>query len=79
MHHPLLVARLVVAEPAAGLLQRLAQAGHVAVPEDAEHAREERRLPPVTLDVLLRQELDRRLRDGQPPRRRHSAELTPYL
>ena len=57
----LLVARLVVAE-VGHLLQRLADARHVAVAEDAEAAGEERLSRAVALDVLVLQERDERLR-----------------
>jgi hypothetical protein len=69
--HRLLVPRLVVAEAVAGLLEGLADAGDVAVPEDPEHPGEEGLLAPVALDVLLGQELDDGLRHRQPPRRGH--------
>ena len=64
MHRALLVAHLVVAEIRV-LLQRLADARHDAVAEDAEAAGEEGRLDAVTLDVLVLEELDERLRHGQ--------------
>ena len=51
---------------AAVLLERLADSGDVAVAEDAEHARQERRLRPVALDPLGGQERDQRLGRRQP-------------
>ena len=71
VHHRLLVARQVVAQ-AAVLLQRLADAGDVAVAEDAEHAGEERRRRAVALDLLGGQERDQRLRHRHP----HGRHLT---
>ena len=72
MHHGLLVAALVVRQLAGlvefGLQQRLTDAGHVAVPEDAEAAGEELAPYAISLGVLLTQELDDRLADGQPHR-----------
>ena len=46
------------------LLQRLADAGHVAVPEDAQHSGKERSLLPVPLNILVAQKADERLRHG---------------
>ena len=60
MHHRLLVAALVVAKVGV-LLERLADAGDVAVAEDAEAAGEEGLLHAVALDVLLLEEGDQRL------------------
>jgi hypothetical protein len=72
MHHGLLVAGLVIAERAGleqfGLEQRLAQAGHVAVTEDAGAASEKPVLDPVPLGALRSQEPDDRLPHGQPHR-----------
>src|SRR4029079_10747476 len=48
------------------LAQRLAEAGDVAVAEDAEAAGEEARALPVALDLLRGQEADQRLGDGDP-------------
>src|SRR3712207_7513066 len=48
-------------EVASVLLQRLADARDVAVPEDAEATREEALLDAVALDVLARQKADQRL------------------
>ena len=47
------------------LQQRLADAGDVAVPEDAEGALNEPMLDAVALGVLVGEEPDRRLGDGQ--------------
>ena len=66
VHHPLLAARLVVGQELRALVQRLADPGHVAVPEDPEAAAEEPVLDAVALDVLRREEADERLRGGQP-------------
>ncbi len=60
MDHRLLVASLVVAEVGV-LLERLADAGDVAVAEDAEAAGEEGLLHAVALGILLLQERDQRL------------------
>ena len=64
--HGLLVAREVVAKRVAMLLQRLTDAGDVAVPEDPEHAAEERLLVSVARGPLLREESHERLRHRQP-------------
>jgi hypothetical protein len=58
VHHRLLVPRLVVGEEVGPLVQGLADAAHVAVPEDAEAAAEEAVLHAVPLDVLVGQERD---------------------
>jgi len=50
VNHALLVPSLEVAEPITRGLEGLADAGDVAVPEDAEHAREEGVLVSVSLD-----------------------------
>ena len=47
------------------LQQRLAEAGHVAVPEDAEGAREELGALAVVFDVLVAEEANGGLRDGE--------------
>ena len=52
----LLIAALVVAHPIAHLIQRLADAGDVAVAEDAEHAGKKRLAPTVALAELDAQE-----------------------
>ncbi len=49
-----------------GLQQRLTHAGHVAVTEDAEAAGEELAAFAVAFDVLVGQEPDRGLGDGEP-------------
>ena len=67
MHHRLLVAR--GHEAHALLVDRLADAREVAVAEDAERAREERRLVAVALDGLHREEAHERLRHRQTYRR----------
>ena len=56
------------------LLQRLAEPGEVAVPEDAEAAAEEAPALAVALDLLHGQEPHQRLRDGQP----HAHVRTPW-
>ena len=48
------------------LPQRLAEAGDVAVPEDAQAAGEEARARAVALDLLRGQEADEGLGDGDP-------------
>ena len=82
VHHGLLVAGLVVAQDVLGLAgvllvlalqQRLADAGDVAVTEDAPAAGEERGLDTVSLDVLHLEEAHDRLRDGQPGGHRSSS------
>ena len=65
VHHRLLVAALVVAKPIAHLVERLPDAGDVAVAEDAEDASEERLPPAVALAELHAQEPDQRLRRGE--------------
>ena len=57
------------------LEQRLADAGHVPVAEDAPAAGEERRLDAVALDVLHLQEAHDRLRHRQPDAHRPSSFL----
>ena len=78
MHHSLLVAGLVIGEGAGGiqlkLEQRLAQAGDVAVPEDAEAPFEEAVLDTVAFAHLLCQEPDGRLGNSQSGRR-HVSQL----
>ena len=49
-----------------GLQQRLADAGHVAVAEDAEAAGEELAALAVAFDVLVGQEANGGLGDGEP-------------
>ena len=65
MHLGLLVARLVIPHPVGVLLERLADTGDVSMPEDAEHAGEERALAAVALDVLRGEEEHQRLRHGE--------------
>ncbi len=76
MDHALLVARLVIAERVGGVgadlrLERLTQARHVAVPKDAEDARDESGALPVPLDVLRAEAGDQRLGRRQPSRASH--------
>ena len=66
MHHPLFVPPLVIGEEVAVLVQRLPDAGDVAVPEDAEAAGEEPLPRAVSLRPLVDEELDDRLPDRQP-------------
>jgi hypothetical protein len=70
VHHRLLVARQVVGQVRAagqrGLEQRLPDAGHVAVPEDAEAAGDQPLLDAVALAVLGGEETDDCLGDRQP-------------
>ena len=73
MDHRLLVAREHVGHVVARLEQGLADAGDVAVAEDAEAAGDQPLLYPVALGVLVGQEPDQGLGDGQshdqlPPR-----------
>ena len=72
MHHALLVAGHDVAHPPAlgggveiVLQQGLADPGDVAVPEDAEGARDETPLDTVAFGVLVDEEADDRLPDGE--------------
>ena len=62
MHHRLLVAREVVADRAALFLQRLPDAGDVAVAEDPEYAAEQRLLASVARRFLLGEKSHERLR-----------------
>jgi hypothetical protein len=68
--HRLLVAALVIGQGSRfgelGLQQGLPHAREVAVPEDAQAAREEPVLRAVALGHLSGEEPDDRLRDGQP-------------
>ena len=82
MHHALLVAGLEVPQAlgvVGGLEQRLADAGDVAVAEDAEAASEQRLLDPVALAALLGEEPHHCLPDSEPHRRavRHEPFLPP--
>ena len=67
VHAGLLVAHQDVFEIGI-LLQRLPNAGHVAVTEDAEHAGEECVLLSIALDVLILQEKNQGLRHCQATR-----------
>lgn len=67
VHHRLLIAALVEGHRlGAGLQQRLADAGDIAVPEDAPHPGDRPVPHPVPLGELHRQEADQCLRDGEP-------------
>ncbi len=66
MDHRLLVAGLVEGQRVGVLLQRLPDAGDVAVAEDAEAAGEEAVALAVALDALGGEEADEGLGDGQP-------------
>ena len=75
VHHRLLVAAQHISQRGLGaglcrldlgLQQRLTHAGHVAVTEDAEAAGEELAAFAVAFDVLVGQEPDRGLGDGEP-------------
>ena len=63
--HRLFVAALVVAQAVAHLIERLADAGDVAVTENSEHPGEERLPPSVALAELHAQKPHQRLRHGQ--------------
>src|SRR5204862_1240553 len=76
MDHRLFIACLVVAEAVAGLLEGLAQASHVAMAEDAEHAGKEPVLDAVALDRLGGEETDHGLRGGQPNGLGHRTSVT---
>ena len=71
MDHPLLVLGTVVGHLELQLFQRLADARHVAVTEDAPDPGEERLLDAVPLDILLGEEFH----DGL--RHRHARRLDP--
>ncbi len=62
MHHCLFVPHEVIRQHRPGFLQRFADAGDVAVAEDAEHAADERLFAAVAHGALLRKEADDRLR-----------------
>lgn len=64
MHSGLLVAHHDVTEVRV-LLQRLADAGHIAVTKDAEDTGKERRFDPVPLNVLVLEKTDQGLRHGK--------------
>ena len=70
VNHGLLVAALVIRQGARlgqlGLEQGLPHSREVAVPEDAEAAREQPLLGAVPLGHLVGEERDDRLRHGQP-------------
>ena len=65
VHHRLLVARQHELEAIARGQQRFAQTGDVPVPENAEHAGEQRLRHAVALAALCDQKLDDGLADGQ--------------
>ena len=66
MDHALLIAGLVQPKVLAVLQQGLADAGDIAVAEDADRATEERLGVAVTLDALGGEELDDGLADREP-------------
>ena len=66
MHHGLFVARLVVAQQVAVLLQRLAHACDVAVAKDTEAAVKEAVAQAVALHILHGEETHKRLGGGEP-------------
>jgi hypothetical protein len=69
VHHRLFVSALVIAQAIAHLVQRLADAGDVAVAEDAKHAGKEALPMSVALAVLDAQESHERLGHRQSNRR----------
>src|SRR3990172_7385344 len=71
------IARLDVAERVLARLQRLPEAGHVAVPEDAEDAREEGIGATVALDRLDFEEGDDGLRGRQATGLAHGGRVPP--
>ena len=79
MDHALLVAGHVVGELVRVLAQGLADAGDVAVAEDAEAAGEQALLPAVALAVLVGQELDQGLGHGQPSGAGHQLPPGPVM
>src|SRR4029453_1836206 len=72
VHHRLLVARLVVGQELRILVERLTDAGDVAVTEDPEAAMEEPAFEPVPLDVLGGEEAYERLGCGESRHGRNS-------
>jgi hypothetical protein len=62
--HCLLVPRLVVAKRWV-LVQRLPNAGDIAMPKDPKTAGEKLLLQPITFYILILQKTDERLRHGQ--------------
>jgi hypothetical protein len=66
--HALLVAAEIEGKAVAGLLQGLADASDVAVPEDPEDAGDEAALDAVALGALLGEELDEGLGHGESSR-----------
>ena len=82
--HRLLVVTTPGRQPILDGLQRFAEAGHVAVPEDREDAGEERHLVALDHGALRQQPADERLRHGQadglhrrPPRTRSRCAVMP--
>jgi hypothetical protein len=71
VHHPLLVARLVVRQKLGALIECLADPSDVAVAENTEAAAEEAVLDSIPFDVLRREEADERLRRREPDRLHH--------
>jgi hypothetical protein len=69
--HALLVAAEIEGKAVARLLQGLADAPDVAVPEDPEDPGHEAPLDAVALRVLLGEELDEGLGHGEPSRLHH--------
>ena len=70
--HPLLALAAVGREDVARVVQRLAQAGHVAVAEDAEHARQQRPLLAVDDRALGAEVAHDRLCRGEPDGAHHA-------
>lgn len=64
VRHALLVVALVIGEAVAALLERLPDADHAAVAENAEHAVYKFLLPPVEADVLVIEKFHKGLRHG---------------
>ncbi|MNC76875.1 hypothetical protein D3C75_1286940 [compost metagenome] len=65
MGHALLVTALMDHQVAAVLLQRLAQAQHVAVAKNGKHPGDELALDAIDLDVLVIEEFHQGLGHGQ--------------
>jgi len=64
MHHSLLVAKQIVGQPGI-LLERLAHTGNVAMSEDSQTAFEQPMLHPIPFRILVLEEPNDGLRDGE--------------
>ncbi len=75
--HRLFVLGTIVGEIVPDFFQRLPDAGHVAMAEDAEHSREHALLDAVTLEILIGEKANQRLRCRHPYRLHHSLHCAP--